>query len=72
MNKKHCVGCRNNFYNGNNDIGVSECWHLADAKLVRRKRVPVTLRPPWEMAPVTVPNCYQQKGYVFVAPSVMR
>lgn len=34
--KKPCQNCRNNFYNGNNDIGVKQCWSLEDAKLVRR------------------------------------
>ena len=22
---KHCVGCRDNFYNGNNPYGITEC-----------------------------------------------
>ena len=32
-----CGGCRQNFYNGNNDIGVSECWSLAKSKLKKRE-----------------------------------
>jgi len=32
--KKYCVGCRNNFYNGNNQYGIKECWLLKDAKVV--------------------------------------
>ena len=34
--KRHCQGCRNNFYNygGNSHTGC--CWSLPDAKLVMR------------------------------------
>lgn len=34
--KKYCVGCDQNFYNGNNQMGISECWHLKAAKLVTK------------------------------------
>ena len=34
--KRLCVGCRNNFYNGNNPAGVRECWSFKKAKVVRR------------------------------------
>jgi len=34
--KKYCVGCDSNFYNGNNPLGVKECWHFKDAKVVTR------------------------------------
>lgn len=28
-----CQGCRDNFYNGNNELGVRECWSLSDARI---------------------------------------
>lgn len=37
--KSHCSGCRDNFYNGNNPLGIKECWNLKTAKLVRRYRI---------------------------------
>lgn len=37
--KNHCSGCRDNFYNGNNNIGVKECWNLQSAKLVTRYKI---------------------------------
>ena len=37
--RKHCAGCRNDFYNGNNPHGVKECWSLKGAKVVTRYRI---------------------------------
>ena len=37
--KNHCSGCVDNFYNGNNQYGVKECWSLKSAKLVKRYRI---------------------------------
>ena len=34
---KHCQGCRNNFYNGNNPYEIKECWSLKNAVLQKRK-----------------------------------
>ena len=33
--RKHCTGCEDNFYNGNNDLGVNECWSLDNMKLIK-------------------------------------
>lgn len=64
MDKKHCVGCDNNFYNGNNPLGIKECTHFKDAKLIFRYRigwwVPQTRKE--NFVKVTVPNCYTQIG----------
>jgi hypothetical protein len=64
--KRHCVGCRDNFYNGNNTIGVSECWLLKEAEIVTRYRLsihtPMSQRSGY--AKVRVPNCYHERGYV--------
>lgn len=36
---QHCRGCVDNFYNGNNEYNVKECWHLKTAKLVKRFKI---------------------------------
>ena len=69
MDKKHCAGCRDNFYNGHNSIGVSECWMLKDAKLILRRRVGIWETPPWTAKPETLPNCYNAEGVIFVKPT---
>jgi len=65
---KHCSGCRNNFYNGNNPLGVKVCWSLKDAKMVTRFRLdintPMNIRSAYEKR--QVPDCYSQQGYVHI------
>ncbi len=68
MDKTHCSGCHSNFYNGNSPYGVKECWLLKTAKLVKKKKVHINHVPPWKQAPIKVPDCYRQQGYVFVGP----
>jgi hypothetical protein len=68
MNKTHCIGCYNNFYNGNNGYGIQECWSLKDAKFIKRKRVSINQVPPWTQKAGDYPNCYRESGYVFVGP----
>ena len=36
---KLCVGCTDNFYNGNNSMGVTRCWLLDRANVVTRYRI---------------------------------
>lgn len=66
---KMCTGCRNNFYNGNNDMGVEKCWSLSTAKLVLRKEVPIDQRPPWTQKAKTLLSCYHAAGCVYVEPN---
>lgn len=68
MNRKHCSGCRDNFYNGNNDIGVSQCWMLKDAKVIARFEISVNapMGTRSNYFKVRRPNCYSQKGVVFL------
>jgi hypothetical protein len=63
---KHCIGCEDNFYNGNNSLGVSECWMLDQMKLIKRKKVGMNDVPPWIWKPQKFANCYKRKGYVFI------
>lgn len=37
--RKYCVGCRDDFYNGKNSVGVTECWLLKNAQVVTRYRI---------------------------------
>jgi hypothetical protein len=61
---EHCTGCRNNFYNGNNSLGVARCWSLAKAKLVTKFRigtwVPMNIKEAY--LKVRVPDCYHCDG----------
>ena len=45
--KSMCSGCRDNFYNGNNSLGVAECWHFKDAKVVQRVIIHRDQMPPY-------------------------
>lgn len=70
MDKSHCKGCRENFYNGENPYGVTECWHLKTAKLILRKAVPLDQRPPWNQRAELYPSCYRKPRHVMVKPDV--
>jgi len=32
--RSRCAGCHDDFYNSNNPLGIKECWHFKDAKVV--------------------------------------
>ncbi|AFY61920.1 hypothetical protein Syn6312_2854 [Synechococcus sp. PCC 6312] len=63
MDKKNCLGCRNNHYNMSGN-----CWNLEDAKIIQVKEVPLDQRPPCNQPPSSKPNCYRKQGYVHVKP----
>jgi len=56
MDKKFCMGCRNDFYNGKNDLEITECWSFKEAKT--EFRIPIGY---WEPPP------YKNKKKVRVA-----
>jgi len=63
MNTIHCKGCKDNFYNGNNDLGVKECWDLESAKIVFRIPIGLWEKPPYlNKKQVRVPDCWHGKG----------
>ena len=64
--KSMCVGCENNFYNGNNSYGVKECWSFENAIIKIRKQVGLNDRPPWKWKGKKMLSCYHKKGYFFV------
>lgn len=73
MDKTHCEGCRDDFYNhtnmGANMVdGKPQCWSLKEAKLILRKRVHIDQVLPWTQKPEKMPDCYHAPRYVFVSP----
>ena len=56
---KACRGCRDDFYNGHNELGVKRCWSADTAKMEKRMLIPVDLAPPYKhIKPRLVPSCY--------------
>ena len=70
IDKKHCEGYRDDFYNGNNDLGVTDCWGLRDAKLIMRKEVHISQCPPWNQAAKLFTSCYRRSQFVYVTEKV--
>ena len=71
MDVKHCAGCEQNFYNGNNPYGVEKCWSLDSAKIIQRIRIPIDQPPPYRQKPEPLPSCYEQKRVVFIKPEAL-
>ncbi|MDD5651708.1 MAG: hypothetical protein PHF86_15035 [Candidatus Nanoarchaeia archaeon] len=70
MNRKYCAGCRDNFYNGNNEFGVMKCWHLENAKVQWKIQVGVWENPPYlNKRKQRVASCYQGNGIIFIDPA---
>ena len=65
---KYCQGCRNDFYNGKNELDVKRCWSLGKARLVTRYRIsssaPMNVREAYIR--VKTPNCYHSNGYAYL------
>lgn len=59
-----CSGCREDFYNGKNTIGVQECWSLKTAKIVKRWRLGWWTTPdtPEAFREVRTLNCHSAPG----------
>lgn len=69
VTKKNCIMCEDNFYNGNNHLGVEECWRLETAVMVKKIPVPVHMPPPYKSIKAQmVPSCYRRKGMTYVKP----
>lgn len=64
---KHCIGCRDDFYNGKNQIGVKECWMRKNATLVPRLIIHVDQPPPYlGIKERVVPDCFKMDRHVTV------
>jgi hypothetical protein len=64
----HCQGCSENFYNGNNPLGVTQCWHLKSARIVNRWRLGWWTAPtvPRALVQVKTYDCHRESGrYAF-------
>lgn len=73
MDKQHCDGCRDDFYNDKNPYGVKECWLLKDGKREKRLLIPISLAPPYKhIKPQMLPTCYKADGYATVKPESIR
>lgn len=71
-NLKYCKGCTNDFYNGNNTMGVKRCWSLPSAEVVQRVAIHVDRMPPYmNVEPETTLNCHTRRGYVMVKPEAI-
>ena len=68
MDVKHCEGCRDDFYNGNNPYGVKECWHLKTATLAPRLLIHFDRMPPYREKPQMRPTCYHAERHATVKP----
>lgn len=63
--KKYCIGCDSDFYNGKNSLGIKECWHFKNAKVEVRYAIGVNTPQDkkenfWE---VTTHNCHTETGH---------
>lgn len=60
----HCRGCRDDFYNGHNSLGVKRCWSLKDAKVVKRWRIGTWTQPtqPGAFTEVKTLSCHYAPG----------
>lgn len=69
ISSAHCLGCKDDFYNGKNNIGVKECWCLKSAKLIPTVLIHVSDPPPYKgLKPKKRPNCYKANRFVTVSP----
>ena len=68
MDIKHCNGCRNDFYNGNNEYEIKRCWSFEGAELVMRKEVHINQVPPWNQKAKEMPACYHAAHFIYVDP----
>jgi hypothetical protein len=67
MDKKHCVGCYNDFYNyGGVNGNTKQCWMLKDAKLIKRKEVHIEQMPPYNQKAEFFPNCYRKQRFAYI------
>jgi len=72
ITKAHCAGCRDDFYNGQNPYGVTECWSLKTAKLAKYLQISIDQPPPYNAKRlVKLPTCYNKPRFVKVKPEAL-
>lgn len=64
---KHCHGCRDDFYNDKNPLGVKKCWGLKTAKMVKGFQIGTWTVPTEKGAfrHVKQLNCWHAQGVHF-------
>jgi hypothetical protein len=65
---KHCLGCRDDFYNDKNPLGVKRCWSFEKAQIVERWRIGTWVQPDSVdcFSKVTTHDCHHEPGqYAF-------
>ncbi len=70
IDRKHCAGCRNDFYNVGTGAALSpegRCWSRDEAKVIRRFQIhiDVPMSQPGAFVEVKRPDCYHATGLVF-------
>lgn len=62
-----CRGCRDDFYNGHNPMGVKKCWGLKTAKMVTRYEIGTWTQPdrPGAFTEVRGLSCWHAEGTHF-------
>lgn len=70
--QRYCRGCIDDFYNGNNELGVAKCWSLKTATVVKMKFVHIDQCPPWNQKAETTLSCHRRQRYVAVKPEQTR
>lgn len=60
-----CLGCRDDFYNDKNPLGVKRCWSLREAEFVTRWRIHAWTEPtrPGAFTEIETLSCYRQDGF---------
>lgn len=62
-----CSGCKDDFYNGHNNLGIEECSSFPNAEIVKVIRIGFWERPPYRDKPIEKKlSCYRKKDNVFV------
>ena len=63
---KHlCKDCKDDYYNGNNSVGIKECWSFDNAEVVTRFRIPwwTPMDRAENFTKVTTLSCHMETGH---------
>lgn len=72
ITKDDCDGCRDDFYNGKNDLGVKECWRFKSATFGEYRLIHINQPPPYLRIKVEkLPKCFHRPQFVKVAPEAL-
>lgn len=66
--RKHCIGCDQDFYNGRENFTGRDCWSRKDAKVVTRFKLEWWTQPdaPGAFQKVQTHDCHTERGkYAF-------